>query len=476
MVELPAKNGKRRYFCKSLHTKNYYEAQEKAKIMKEVASKEDYEAKAYVLAAKVIMDKMIFDEYEIQVESGDRVFMQKVKRISPKTDPEVIKAAVEIVSKKLDLSKLPVADEKLMKQLAKYLGDYLISQGIVVVKQTPGSGSGSNHTIEQIMEAMLKKAKNVKSVEHNRRCLIKKMIEGVGLKLTDKYSKFYNESIILKMCDNIDAMPVTGSVKINHAREIKNLILQANYMDPDTYKTNLINTIYNFNKTKKSERNPHWPYTEDELKQIFSPEHKFFAENHDVFWATLIGLFIGARTNATLTLQYADIIKVDNIDCIRFQKTHVLKQFKNDASHRTVPIPAQLLNLGFVEYFQKQKTKLKAADTDFIFQKCQTKSGNYNNKFMTRGFIKHVKNIGITENNSHKFDFHSLRKNASQRMEEVGITETFINDIVGWEGKGTRQQSYSNHYLCKIKEQTDKIRYDFLQTEFDYWKKIMAEK
>lgn len=27
MIELPRENGKRRYFCKSLHTTNYYEAQ-----------------------------------------------------------------------------------------------------------------------------------------------------------------------------------------------------------------------------------------------------------------------------------------------------------------------------------------------------------------------------------------------------------------------------------------------------------------
>lgn len=33
MVELPRKNGKRRYFIKSLHTKDYYEALEKARNM-----------------------------------------------------------------------------------------------------------------------------------------------------------------------------------------------------------------------------------------------------------------------------------------------------------------------------------------------------------------------------------------------------------------------------------------------------------
>ena len=34
MVELPRQDGKRRYFIKSLHTKDYYEALERSKNMK----------------------------------------------------------------------------------------------------------------------------------------------------------------------------------------------------------------------------------------------------------------------------------------------------------------------------------------------------------------------------------------------------------------------------------------------------------
>ena len=33
MIELPRENGKRRYYIKSLHTDNYYEAREKVKDM-----------------------------------------------------------------------------------------------------------------------------------------------------------------------------------------------------------------------------------------------------------------------------------------------------------------------------------------------------------------------------------------------------------------------------------------------------------
>lgn len=466
MVELPNENGKRRYFVKSLHTTNYYEAQEKAKIMLETLNKKDYEAKAYVLAAKIIMQKLVFDKC-IGPDGTEAI------RISSKNDPTVLKSAFEIVAKELDLSTLPKADQEFMQNFAKMVGDYLISIGAV---PQPKSNPNSNHTIKEIMESMLKTAGNVKSVEQNRRTLITKMIQNVGLNINDKYSKFYQPNIIQKMCDNIIAMNVTSTVKRNHAREIKNLINHANYIDPDTYKTNLINLIPLFKKTSKNDRKPHWPYTNDELKQIFNTSKDYFNKNPDVFWSVMIGLFLGARTNAAITLQYADIVNVNGIDCIVFQDTHPIKQLKNDATRRTVPIPQQLLDIGFVDYVNRRKSKLKAKPEDFIFPRCKTLSGKYNNKFMTRGFIQYIKDIGITKNNEHKLDFHSLRKNANQRLEKLGVSGTFINDIIGWEGKETRQQSYSNHDLIQIKEQADKLQYDFLQPEFDYWKDVMSKK
>lgn len=473
MVELQSENGKRRYFCKSLRTTNYYEAQERAKLMTETIDSKDYEAKAYIVAAKAVMKQFVIDEYEEQVESDGQAFAKKVKRISPKTDPDIIKAAIDIVSKKLDLSRFTKQDQEFMQTFAQMVGDYLIKQGMVA-KAT--SFPGSDHTIGYIVDSMLKKANNTKEVERKRYNRINNLLSDVGLKLTDKYSKFYTAEKIQQMCDNIKVMEVKGSVKRTYAKEISSIITHANALDPETYKTNLVNLIPEFKKTAKSDVEPHWPYSDDELKQIFSPEQDYFKENPDVFWTTLIGMFVGARCNAAITLQYADIINVDGIDCIKFQNTHPIKQLKNEATQRTVPIPLQLLNLGFVDYVKRQQVKLKAGPTDFIFPRCQTKSGAYNNKFTTRGLIQYIKDLGITKNNPHKLDFHSLRKNANLCLDSKAVPETFINDIIGWEGKGTRQQSYSNHGLQQIKAQADKLRYDFLQPEFDYWKSVMETK
>lgn len=483
MFELPKQNNKRRYFCKSLHTKNYYEAKERAKIMVKTFNSNTIEVKTYIYTAQVLLNKMIFEDYDEEVESGGQVFLQKKKRISPQTDPEILNQFFTIIHKLKttefkNLSSEDLAQiQQLLQQereitlgnvesLLKPLKEALFNKG------TPNS----DHTIEQIMESMFKTANISKIVENKKRKLITGLITEVGLKITDKYLKFYNENIIQQISENIKSKKVKDGVKRTYAREIKNLIMYAHKLNPDVYKTNLIETITKFNKTSKEDSNPHWPYTDNELKQIFNINNTYFKENPDVFWTTLIGLFVSARCNAAITLQYSDIVKIDNIDCIKFQKTHPLKQLKNNATKRTVPIPQQLLDLGFVDWVQNQKKILKAKDDDFIFPKCQTKNGQYNNKYTTRGFIKYITDIGITKNNPHKLDFHSLRKNANLQLESKGVPETFINDIIGWSGDNTRQKHYSNHELKQIKENSDKLRYDFLQTEFDYWKKVMLKK
>ncbi len=478
MVELPRKNGKRRYICKSLHTTNYYEAQQRLKIMVNSINSDTIQTKTLIYTAQSLINKMVFDEHEEETEVGGQVMVHKVQRLSPHNDPKIINEFFGVMSKLVEIKNRTLDDEdieiikQLVDQAAKLSMDSLVKTMNLSVGAT---GPKSNHTIGYIVDSMLAKAEITEVVAQKKYKIIKNLIKGVGLKPIDEYSKFYKDNIIRDISDNIKAMAVKGSVKRTYAREIKNLITHANMLDPDTYKTNLINLVPNFKKTSKDEASPHWPFSDDELKQIFNPTNNYFKENPDVFWTTLIAMFVGARCNAAITLQYGDIVNVDGIDCIKFQNNHMIKQLKNDATLRTVPIPVQLLNLGFVDYVNQQRVKLKAKSADFIFSKCQTKSGQYNNKFTTRGFIKYIKDIGITDKNDHKLDFHSLRKNANLRLESAGVTETYINDIIGWEGKGTRQQSYSNHNLQDIKEQADKLSYPFLQPEFDYWKDVIAK-
>lgn len=56
------------------------------------------------------------------------------------------------------------------------------------------------------------------------------------------------------------------------------------------------------------------------------------------------------------------------------------------------------------------------------------------------------------------------------------VVNSIINAIIGWEGEGTMEQSYSNYTITQINDELNKFSYDYLQTEFDEWKKIMKTK
>ena len=68
MVELPRQDGKRRYFIKSLHTKNYYEALEN---MKKAVELHTMDTKKLLKRAKELMGRVIFDTVDVNVDNGD---------------------------------------------------------------------------------------------------------------------------------------------------------------------------------------------------------------------------------------------------------------------------------------------------------------------------------------------------------------------------------------------------------------------
>ena len=136
-----------------------------------------------------------------------------------------------------------------------------------------------------------------------------------------------------------------------------------------------------------------------------------------------------------------------------------------------------MLDLGFLDYVKRKKSKLKASGTDFIFEGAvHKKSQAYDNNYISRRISPFLKEVGVKTNAHDGYDFHSFRQTVSNMLQDKGLPHSYINDIVGWEGKDTMEQSYSNHTLAQIKAQMDKMEYTFLKPHFAEWKKIMAKK
>ena len=475
-MELPRQNGKRRFFCKSLHTYNYYEAREKAKIM--VEKIHNFDTKKFINEINTLLDLTVFD-YDT-VGGGNYGFA--ARRVSPKNNLDLLEHWVKLNSQKdlVQLDQLTPGEKVIYNQF-----NFFSSQVLEILKDIKGQQSNQqpiqpkptqNYTIHDILVSLLKKDGVTEPEKDRKYHIMQNNLKGINMDTKSNYTDFYKPNMIQDICDVIRKNgKINGDSKRKHVRYIKEVINHAHFLEPDVYKTNLLNILPNFNKTPKSEKNPHFPYSDEQLLQMFDPKYNYFKENPDQFWACMIALFTGSRLNAVITLQYGDIIKEDGIDCIHFVKNHPLKQLKTEASERIVPIPEQLLNMGFVQFIQKQKQKLKKTDSDFIFSNCQTKNGTYNGKFATRGVLKFLTEIGIKGSTDKKLDFHSFRNNASNNLQNAGVTQSYTNDIIGWEGENTMLKSYSKHTVPQIKQQVDKLKYNFLQPHFDKWTEIMKK-
>ena len=551
MIELPYVNGKRRFFRKSLHTDNFFEARQIVKMW--VAQgfnmrkpnfpifeyPSDYFAYDMKKQAKTIhksgnlwtkirelLETMRFKTYDTSTsdvkmcmitqlnpekrfelaENTPRESVGLLLELEPYAKQELTKKdrQIEALEREIAILKTEKAlaerekqlmeqEHKLQLQKQEFELQQKNYQDILLVKSVsegylyhkgliPEARPDTDLKIITIQEILNRFAFKYGEKKDNTQRKIKIFSEytsKIGLKPKDNYSKIHNETALTDIFKIIqDRTDIKGDQKRKHARWIKEIINYATIIHPDYYKTNVLGYLPEIEGTKQSEKNPHAQYTEEQLKQIFSPEYKFFNKNPDVFWGCVLALFTGSRKNAIFTLHYKDIFQKDGIWCVQFiSDEEGVKHLKNQASERTIPLHSALINMGFIEYINNQKIKTKATDTDHIFPICIT-SGEKLNTHIQRGFCNFLKKIGIKGKTKDQYDFHSFRKNANIRMEQCGITpRSYIDRLIGWLNKGSEgERSYSNYTIKQLSDMLELLNYDFLQPEFDYWKDVMSKK
>ncbi|WP_371154136.1 site-specific integrase [Jannaschia sp. 2305UL9-9] len=121
-----------------------------------------------------------------------------------------------------------------------------------------------------------------------------------------------------------------------------------------------------------------------------------------MFWAPLIALHMGLRSEEILQLYLDDIQVIDDIPCI------VLRQgpgqhLKSDASRRTVPIHDNLLKLGFMQLVALRRREGEPRLFPWL-ERSQSKK-TFTENFSKR-FTKYRKDHGIYDPNR---DFHSFQ-------------------------------------------------------------------
>lgn len=271
-MELPRVNGKRRYKRLSLYTSNYYEAREKIKQM------------------AVVFDKEIEKELRLRINASPFHITEK----------EVIKIRDELIeeyNRKYAAShpKAQIKNTQQNQSVSKEYIDKIISS--INQKQEPTPKC----TIQDIINSMLLKANTKDDTNRRKINALNQMLEVVRITPKSLYADFHNFETVQTIIKHIMGQPETSQnnkkIKLSY---IKELVTCAYNMYPTDFPLNIITTLPKIKKQSKA-KNPHLPYSDKQLLELFNPKYDFFQKNPDCFWLCLIALFTGSRINAALS-------------------------------------------------------------------------------------------------------------------------------------------------------------------------------
>lgn len=161
------------------------------------------------------------------------------------------------------------------------------------------------------------------------------------------------------------------------------------------------------------------------IEKIFAVERLKTVADPAEFWFPLIGLHTGMRVAEIGQLRLSDIYEKDGGHVIDINEIPDDSSLKNVASVRVIPMPAALVNLGFLDYL----ADVKAMNAEMVFPWLSlTKQGYGAN--VSKTFSRRLEEIGIK---TRALTFHSLRHTANQHLAEAGVDEAKRAAMLGHE-------------------------------------------
>lgn len=157
-------------------------------------------------------------------------------------------------------------------------------------------------------------------------------------------------------------------------------------------------------------------------------------------WATMIGMFSGARLNEICQMEAADLQQQDGIwffNLFDSEDDAGNKKFKTAAARRKVPVHNRLIELGLLDYHRdicSRTTSRMFPDYTFEAKAGYGRSlGRWFNDVLTPA-------LGIK---SKAHVFHGLRHTMVTRLIQAGVADAVCQSIVGHERKGVTQGTYN---------------------------------
>lgn len=153
-------------------------------------------------------------------------------------------------------------------------------------------------------------------------------------------------------------------------------------------------------------------------------------------WASLIGLFTGARLNEICQLELADVQQEAGIWFLNItDEGDNNKRVKAKASRRKVPVHSELIRLGFNDFVHSRQRHQRLFH-DYSYNSNGGYGRNlgrwYNESFLPK--------LGMKERG---LVFHSLRHTVVSRLSQADVPEPVIQCLIGHARAGVTQEVYN---------------------------------
>lgn len=174
-------------------------------------------------------------------------------------------------------------------------------------------------------------------------------------------------------------------------------------------------------------------------------------------WASLFGIFTGARLSEICSLLVADVQLHDGIWCISINDIDAdgHKSLKTAAARRLIPLHSALIDLGFLEYVKERASFSGNVRLfpDFTYSPKHGHTKNQGRWFNTT-FLN-----GLGQKND-KASFHALRHTMVTRLHQADVPLPLVQTIVGHEREGVTMKTYfsESYKVAQLKDAIEKYR------------------
>ncbi|MEA9859114.1 site-specific integrase [Xanthomonas campestris pv. raphani] len=181
-------------------------------------------------------------------------------------------------------------------------------------------------------------------------------------------------------------------------------------------------------------------YDRAQIQALFAPE-ALAKLSDSARWASLLGLYTGARASEVGQLLIRDVFEEDSIPCIRISDEGEHQKVKTEVSLRTVPLHPEILEMGFLDWIDGKR---KAGETR-LFPAAKATAVNGQGNWITKAFSRHLAEVGKDWAPA-KRGFHSLRKTFIQELQGAGVVSELRAQIVGHELDDEHHATYSREF------------------------------